>query len=174
MHKSFLKEPYCQVAAFILSAGDGCARRWKFRRPLSFLVSLLLGLSALLVLVLVLGEKFTQFARFLLVVGCRLSLYRTYSKEGRTFESGSSSSFGVYSQFLVVSLIFPEFWCWNTLFKKLSQVLETSGVDLSKANISVGLDLGKGSRTVLHLLQSYILSITKDIEYNNVEPNTVS
>ncbi|KAJ8425508.1 hypothetical protein Cgig2_015882 [Carnegiea gigantea] len=37
--------------------------------------------------------------------------------------------------------------CWSILLKKLSRALETSGVDLSKANISVELDLGKGSST---------------------------
>uniref|UniRef100_A0A7C9B0Q8 Uncharacterized protein n=1 Tax=Opuntia streptacantha TaxID=393608 RepID=A0A7C9B0Q8_OPUST len=54
------------------------------------------------------------------------------SNEGGTLESGSSSVSGVYSQ---------------VLLKKLSQALETSGVDLSQANISVELDLGKGSST---------------------------
>lgn len=54
------------------------------------------------------------------------------NNEGRTFESGSSSSSDVYSQ---------------VLLKKLSQALETSGVDLSQANISVELDLGKGPST---------------------------
>ncbi|KAL2896294.1 Transcription factor BIM2 [Bienertia sinuspersici] len=49
--------------------------------------------------------------------------------EEKTFERGSSSVSDVYSQ---------------GLLKKLTQSLQTSGVDLSQANISVQLDVGKG------------------------------
>ena len=52
--------------------------------------------------------------------------------------------------FTVVPCCQPNiFWILvlSRLLKKLSQALETSGVDLSQANISVELDLGKGSST---------------------------
>lgn len=53
--------------------------------------------------------------------------------EDRTYERGSSSVSDVYSQ---------------GLLKKLTQALQTSGVDLSQADISVQLDVGKGEPTL--------------------------
>ncbi|XP_021739378.1 transcription factor BIM2-like [Chenopodium quinoa] len=52
--------------------------------------------------------------------------------EDGTFERGSSSVSDIYSQ---------------GLLKRLTQELQTSGVDLSQANISVQLDVGKGGNS---------------------------
>ncbi|KNA13004.1 hypothetical protein SOVF_120700 isoform A [Spinacia oleracea] len=52
--------------------------------------------------------------------------------EERTFERGSSSVSDVYSQ---------------GLLKRLTQELQTYGVDLSQANISIQLDVGKGGNS---------------------------